>query len=177
MLIRSYGLHWRVDEVDWAPGSGRRWRLVGRQGLNRPGLRVADFRDQRGLYVLYGNYGAHYVGLARDRGIGFRLKDHLHDRHKGKWERFSWFGFRDVIAGRDDYGYSRLAAEKKWATGDLNSVIGDMEALLIKALGCPDNLANMKFPRGSEWQQVTPYENEIGLLERAEITDDPFRSF
>ncbi len=46
MLINAYGLFWRADEVDWSPGSGNhgQFRLLGRSGVNRPGLRVADFR-------------------------------------------------------------------------------------------------------------------------------------
>jgi hypothetical protein len=61
MPIRAYGLLWRAHEADWSPGRGNRvrFRLLGRTGLNRPGLQVADFRDQRGLYVFYGEYGPH----------------------------------------------------------------------------------------------------------------------
>lgn len=171
MLIRSHGLFWRAEEVNWTPGAGRRWRLLGRSGYNNPGLRVADFRDQRGLYVLYGNYGAHYVGLARNRGIGDRLKDHLTDQHAGYWDRFSWFGFRRVLVGRDaTTGLWNLAATATYATGSLNNVIGDMEALVIKALGCPANVANMSFPQGEEWEQVTRLDVERGLTDRAGLT-------
>ena len=35
-----------------------------------------------------------------------------------------------------------------------------MEALLIKALGCPSNVANMNFPRGEEWIQIKVHETE-----------------
>lgn len=171
MLIRSYGLFWREEEVDWSPGPGRRWHMLGRRGSNRPRLRVVDFRDQRGLYVLYGNYGTYYVGLARDRGIGDRLKDHLADRHDGKWDRFSWFGFRRVLQSPDSStGLGRLSSPAAYAAGELNSVIGDMEALLIKAMGTESNMRKMNFPKGDEWIQVTRLDRERGLLDRAGVT-------
>jgi hypothetical protein len=132
-------------------------------------LHVADFRDQRGLYVLYGNYGAHYVGLARDRGIGDRLKEHLSDRHAGQWDRFSWFGFRRLLASCDDYGLRRLSSPTTYATGELNHLIGDMEALLIKALGLEQNLADMKFRDGLQFRQVTRLEIERDVLVRANV--------
>src|SRR6476659_4998696 len=98
MVIQSYGLFWRRDEVTWHPGAGKKkaFRLLGRRGTNRPGLRLSDFRDQQGIYVLYGNYGPHYVGLTRKRGLGQRLKDHTGDEHWDRWDRFSWFGFCQV---------------------------------------------------------------------------------
>src|SRR5581483_1996702 len=43
---------------------------------NKPGLRICDFRKQRGIYILYGDLGAHYVGLTRQQDLGKRLKDH-----------------------------------------------------------------------------------------------------
>lgn len=98
MLIKAYGLFWREDEVDWSPGQGKPFRLLGRKGSNLPGLRVADFRYQKGLYVLYGDYGPYYVGLTYT-SLGDRLKDHRHDDHGGRWTRFSWFGFRKVQEG------------------------------------------------------------------------------
>lgn len=63
MSIKNYGLFWRADEVNWFPGTGNKgqFRLLGRQGMNLPGLTLADFREQCGIYILYGNYGPHYT--------------------------------------------------------------------------------------------------------------------
>jgi hypothetical protein len=72
VLIQEYGLFWRADQVDWFPRTGRasgrrqpdgvpRFALLGRQGQRGKSLRVADFYDQRGIYILYGDYGPHYV--------------------------------------------------------------------------------------------------------------------
>ncbi len=160
MLIKAYGLFWRADQVNWNPGRGHRgeFKLLGRRGKNRPGLRVTDFRKQSGLYILYGNYGPHYVGLTRTNRMGGRLKDHLSDSHAGEWDRFSWFGFRDVLIGRDTYGLCPLRLLSTVSLGNLHDEIGDMEALLIRGLGLTTNLNKMKFRTALLWKQVEDHE-------------------
>jgi len=155
MLIKNYGLFWELDEVQWLPGKGNRrsFRLLGRQGKNNPGLRMADFRYQLGIYILYGNYGPHYVGLTREQGLGKRLKDHLFDVHAGWWNRFSWFGFCRVLQGADEEGLRRLSALANVAFNQPATVIGDLEALLIRSMGLR-NRANMKFANEERWEQV-----------------------
>ncbi len=155
MPIREFGLFWRREEVDWTPGSGKKnaFRLLGRHGANRPGLAVADFRDQRGIYVLYGNHGPHYVGLTRHQAIGKRLKDHTRDEHRRKWDRFSWFGFRPVLKRTGPGGLRALKDLAEMSTNDPHAVIGDMEALLIRAMGL-NNKAQMKFADAREWTQI-----------------------
>ena len=45
--------------------------------------------NRHGIYALYRNHRLYYVGLARNlRG---RVKHHLKDRHKGKWNYFSMY--------------------------------------------------------------------------------------
>lgn len=155
MLIRSYGLFWRRSEVDWNPGKGKKneFRLLGRQGTNLPGLKLADIRKQQGIYVLYGDYGPHYVGLTRDQGLGKRLKDHLTDQHANKWDRFSWFGFCVPLKprGKDPLWTFKPLANK--SAGSPRDSIADMEALLMKAMGL-SNIADMNFKKGSPWIQV-----------------------
>ena len=154
MLIRAYGLFWSADEVEWFPGPGNRGRymLLGRQGERRPKLRLADFRTQSGLYILYGDYGPYYVGKA-DR-FGRRLKQHLNDRHAGKWSRLSWFGFRPVLTSLNADGLNRLKELRTKTRGPMTKQIGELEALLIRALGLENNYAKMRFPSASEWKQV-----------------------
>lgn len=164
-LIREFGLFWEREEIDWMPGKGRPFRMLGHRGTNRPGVRVVDFRDQRGLYILYGRYGAYYVGLASDQGIGNRVKDHLNDHHGDAWDRVSWFGFRRTLEKKDAAGLNQLASMKTVASGDTNDVIREMESLLIKALGCPLNVFDTKFPAGREWTQVKR-EDPKGLLRK-----------
>lgn len=152
MFIKSFGLFWRRDEVEWNPGTGNPFRLIGRQGERLPGIRLADFREQKGIYILYGNHGASYVGLT-ENALGIRLKDHLWDDHKDEWDRFSWFGFRAVLGGTDENGFCRLREMANTTIGNPSSVITDVEALLIRAMGL-SNIRQMSFTEADEWTQV-----------------------
>lgn len=161
MLIRSYGLFWRASEIDWNPGQGMKgaFRLLGRSGTYLPGLRIADFRHQQGIYILYGNYGPYYVGLTRKLGLGKRLKDHLTDNHADLWDRFSWFGFQSVLKTKDQDSICKLRNLSKVSLGETHKEIADIEALLIKAMG-PSNIAQMNFATAEEWVQVEAHEVE-----------------
>lgn len=169
-FIRSYGLFWSREEIEWSPGSGNggAFRLLGRVNKNVPALRVADFRDQRGIYVLYDDYGPYYVGLARDQGIGDRLRDHTRDRHKDKWDRFSWFGFRRVLKSTDAQGLQKLGAMPQRLLAGTSSAIGDIEALLMLTLGTTKsgNKNTMKFKNADSWEQIW-YSEEKKYLGRA----------
>ena len=79
-LIGAYGMFWERDAVNWTPGiSPTKWQLLGFRGRHRPKLRVCDMRTAQGFYVLFDEFRATYVGLARGRGgIGARLKVHYH---------------------------------------------------------------------------------------------------
>jgi hypothetical protein len=159
MFVKSYGLFWRVDEVRWNPGKGAKgeFRLLGRRNKNVPTLRLADFRHQQGIYILYGNHGPIYVGLTKKQGLGKRLKDHLNDSFQGKWDRFSWFGFRIVLKGKDEYGICALKKLAEVGEGNPVAMIADVEALLIRAMGL-NNIKQMRFSDADEWQQVKLYE-------------------
>ena len=76
-LIGAYGLFWERALVDWNPGPGRQWQMLGAVGKNRGTLKICDFRRARGIYMLFNEYGATYVGLARgQQGFGQRLQTH-----------------------------------------------------------------------------------------------------
>jgi hypothetical protein len=126
--------------------------LLGRRRERRPKLQVADFRTQSGLYILYGDYGPYYVGKA-DR-LGRRLKQHLNDRHAGRWNRFSWFGFQPVLSSCDAAGLNRLKDPRTRIRGPMTEQIGELEALLIRALGLENNYAKMRFPGADPWKQI-----------------------
>ena len=155
MLFRAYGLFWRVDEVDWFPGggTGKPFRLLGRRGRSSPHLQIADFRRQHGIYILYGNFGPHYVGLARRQSLGARLKQHTRDEHAGKWDRFSWFGFLRVLPSRDERGLQKLGRAPLQRRASVDGMIADVEALLIKSMALR-NKAQMSFAAATEWTQV-----------------------
>lgn len=164
MLIRAYGKFWRRDEIDWTPGRGNHragFQLLGRRGTNLPGLQVADFRNQTGIYILYNDYGPYYVGLTRQSGIGKRLKDHTTDLHAGTWDRFTWFGFANVLQSRDERGL-QIVKPLKVTVGTPNQAIADIEALLIHAMG-PRNTNMMRFERADEWEQIKLDERDYFL--------------
>lgn len=164
MLIRSYGLFWREEEVLWNPGKGKgkAFRLLGREGKNKGTLRLADFREQQGIYILYGNAGPHYVGLTRSQGFGKRLKDHLTDLHRGKWTSFSWFGFRSVNSKKDEDRLQTLRAMPDGKHVSPKDLIKDVEALLIKAMSLK-NTAQMNFTKATCWEQVKLHEVDYYL--------------
>lgn len=158
-IFHAYGLFWRRDEINWNPGYGTRneFRLLGRQGWNRGSLRCADFRHQNGIYILYGDLGPYYVGLTRAQGIGKRLKDHCFDKHRSQWDRFSWFSFGKVLKSKDSEGLQNFGEVPSFKLTQPGSMIGDIEALLIKAMALR-NVANMKFARAELWHQVKAHQ-------------------
>jgi hypothetical protein len=102
ILIRAFGLFWERDQIDWG-SRGRAGHLLGYR--DHPGTQI-DFRDQRGIYVLYeGASIAHqrvvYLGQAGagTRSLFHRLRDHRDDELWNRWQRFSWFGLLGVGTG------------------------------------------------------------------------------
>jgi hypothetical protein len=160
-------LFWSADEVEWNPGAGssNRFRLLGRIGQNKGKLQVCDFRPVRGIYVLYDDYGPYYVGLARDAGIGRRLRRHRNDSHRDKWDRFSWFGFQHVLASSLTDGTRQLGAVPTRLLTESKRTIGDIEALLIQALGTQHrgNSQEMRFGVARPWTQVMAHEVDTYL--------------
>ncbi len=43
-----------------------------------------------GIYVLYNGDNIHYIGLSK-KSLRGRLKQHMNDRHSGKWDNFSFY--------------------------------------------------------------------------------------
>lgn len=164
MKITSYGLFWRRDAIVWEPGSGNRdsFRLLGRLGSNRPNIKIADFRQQQGIYILFDDYGPSYVGLTRKQGLGKRLKDHTSDDLRDGWDRFSWFGFNEFGSPKAD-GVSQMLALENEISENTQSTIGDLEALLIRVIGPKLNSAWMKFKSADQWEQVADYEEDVYL--------------
>jgi len=155
MFFKSFGQFWRRDEIDWFPGKGKRdsFRLLGRQGKNYDSLWLADFRYQQGIYILYGNHGPYYTGLTTKQGLGRRLKDHLNDAHADYWDRFSWFGFRQVLSSTDEHCICKLKKLASGGHGESKTAIRDVEALLIRAMGLT-NITQTQFSEADEWFQV-----------------------
>jgi len=165
MRVTSYGLFWRTDQITWFPGQGNRdeFRLLGRMGKNRPNIRVADFRSQQGIYILFDAYGPAYVGLAKGDRLGARLREHHSDDLAGRWDRFSWFGFNQVGTTPDKHGVLSLNQPDRDVTDDTSTTIGDLEALLIAAMGTKLNKKKMRFDKADKWEQIGYWEWETYL--------------
>jgi hypothetical protein len=151
-LVGAYGMFWDRAEVNWWPGSGpSAWQLLGRVNKNKPTVRVCDFRKAQGFYVLFDDFRANYVGLARGNyGIGARLRTHAATRDD--WNRFCWFSFDDVVDSTPD-GWS--AVRRRQALGRISSdlVLRECEALLITILGSRDQ-NEMRFQAAQRWHQL-----------------------
>jgi hypothetical protein len=157
-LVGAYGLFWDRWSVNWKPGAGDTWQMLGRRNVNVPALRVCDFRPSHGVYILYGDYGPTYTGIARGQGgLGARLRTH-HTKppHGIEWSRFSWFTFDDVIRVPGSPGWEMVTERAKPVPADSETVIREMEALLIQVLGTTQN--KMRFQRAHKWQQLDHYE-------------------
>jgi hypothetical protein len=159
MLIKAYGLFWRRGEVEWNPGTGRRFELLGRRGNRPSALRIADFRQQQGLYVLYSDYGATYVGVTHT-SLGDRLKDQLDDEGEA-WDRFSWFGFRKVLAGANPDGTRKLATSALTSTTPTKGAIADLEAVVSEVLGLTASGIGATFRQAELWEQVALGDDDV----------------
>jgi hypothetical protein len=95
-LITAYGLRWNLVATEWLLSPTNR-RLLGIRAEE-----VADFYNMPGFYVLYFEHEPVYFGIARKRGLGERIREHLQrrDRLKGKWDAFSWFAHGTLALDR-----------------------------------------------------------------------------
>lgn len=106
-LIRNYGLFWKAEDIFWGAGSNP-GTLLGLLAWNITSDAV-DFRDQRGVYVLYADYDLVYVGQNNGQQLLGRLKQHRKDDLSERWNRFSWFGIRAVKANGELAQYNQAA--------------------------------------------------------------------
>ena len=98
-MIRTFGLFWHADRVDWGMrGPGNAGSLMGTRDRGNSADAV-DFRPQHGIYALYSDFELVYVGqTGGNAGLLVRLRKHLSDHLADRWDRFSWFGTKRVLA-------------------------------------------------------------------------------
>lgn len=138
-LIRTYGLFWRKEEVDWS--ARRHGQLIG-LGVKKIKAGKVDFSQQRGIYALYDDtFRLIYVGQAggKERRLFPRLRKHAHSVLAERWTRFSWFGICDVDwnDGREFHGLLEVPDEIRT---DRVNVLNHLEAILIMAAEPVKNL-------------------------------------
>ena len=121
--VCAFGLHWEKDKVSWGKGE-----ILGRQR----GTSVhVNFADQNGVYLLHKGDSVVYVGRAFPGTLHSRLNEHRRSRRANRWNRFSWFGFREVS---DDGALEGLSGQI-----DPYRLIVILESVLIEALEPPVN--------------------------------------
>lgn len=138
-LIRTIGLYWNAEDVFWGRPNNA-GRLLGKPAGNTTADAI-DFREQIGIYVLYADYSAVYVG--QTAGDNFRLfnrlKQHRSDDLAGRWNRFSWFGILRVLNNGD------LSSDIGQLHPNLHEALNQMEAILIHAMEPPLNRQGGRF--------------------------------
>jgi len=155
-LIRNYGLFWRREYVFWGrqKNSGN---LKGFYTNNKN--KIVDFRDQRGIYVLYDDgFNLVYVGQAGagNTRLFTRLKDHTTDHLADRWTKFSWFGTRRVLNTN-----CTLSKEKDALHPKVRNVLNHLEAVLISSVEPPHNRQGGRF--GNEVEQYLQYYDQEKL--------------
>ena len=146
-MIKSYGLHWRSEKVDWGwpkhPGT-----LLGVASKSKHAHPV-DFREQRGIYALYADYELVYVGqtgAGKDQ-LFKKLRAHRNDHLSERWNRFSWFGTQWVTKAPEH----RLAADAAAVHATVEAALNTLEAISI-AISEP----RLNLQRGT-WSDATQY--------------------
>lgn len=108
-IFRSYGLFWRADRVSYGSGRGSaKGQLLGCEVGSKDKAPI-DFRDQIGIYALHDNFELVYIGQVGAKKevdkpgttLLTRLRAHRVGRLSERWDRFSWFGLRDVVKSSD----------------------------------------------------------------------------
>ena len=151
--LRAFGMFWKRDAVVWRG----RPKLLGRQGI---AATKVNFANQIGVYLLHDRERVVYVGRATDTLVS-RLLFHTTDRLGGRWDRFSWFGLRNV--GGDG---ELVDSTVPW---DWTVVIETLEALLIESLEPPLNRRRGDNFSGVEYLQVV--DPEIERSQRRQVID------
>ncbi len=147
--VTSFGIHWDRHAVEWK----RRPRVLGERQTEAAATSksmTVDFGRQQGLYLLHDDREVIYVGRTTKRDLGQRLHEHTRDRLQGRWNRFSWFGFRPVA----DNGQLGDATESVPSGYAMEGLIGDIEAILIEALEPRQNRKRGDDLGDAEYRQV-----------------------
>jgi hypothetical protein len=153
-IVKNMGLFWRRDHVTWR---GNRKigaaALVGvRSDAKRQGK--VNFWNQVGIYALYANYQLVYVGqggIGDKSCVGDRLKHHTKYDLAGRWDMFSWFGLRKVVAE------GKLGAKFTLAQTTWRNIADILEGVLIEIAEPPMNSQKGRFGKSvHRYLQLAP---------------------
>lgn len=136
-LIKTYGVFWRREKVDWSQDKLRGSQLGGSH---------VDFSEMKGIYILYDNREPIFVGQAISAGLMAKLQTHTKDRFANRWNRFSWFGI---------YGVNQNGSLHQIRTFNttIEDVANAIEAVLVEGLEPRQNRDNSRYFDGAEYSQ------------------------
>lgn len=142
---------WERSAVAWSGvrGNAGHLRGMGPIGVAKKDQIQADFREQIGVYVLYKGERVVYVGQAGagSNTLYTRLKNHLTDHLADRWDRFSWFGIRNV---NKDGSLSKQQGELNRIL-KADDILDLIEGLMMNILEPPLN------KQGPRWKGVNQY--------------------
>lgn len=111
--IKNCGLFWDRSKVAWRPrenytnGRIRLWGKVQDKGSQFVDSEdgAVDFSRQQAVYVLHRGTKIVQAGMTSkvgtSQGLFYRLREATNDPLRSQlWDRFSWFGFRDIENGK-----------------------------------------------------------------------------
>jgi hypothetical protein len=120
-IIKSYGMYWSREQVLWKNNP-----II--FGAEQSGSTPIDFGQQVGIYLLHDAREVIYIGQAIEQTIAQRLYQHTSDRLGGRWNRFSWFGYKGVKQdGTLTESQSNLATT-------VQEIADTIEAILVEAV-------------------------------------------
>ena len=161
LAVRNYGHFWNRNLVNWGDrGRNRGGDLSGYRTVNRK-PRVTDFREQIGLYVLYGeNREVVYLGQTGSgkRRLFLRLRDHTNDHLRDRWNHFSWFGFRKV---NGDGSLSSAQKPRSAVKATSNQALDEIESVLLQLFEPRLNKQGPRWDSTEEFLQYVPSEHEV----------------
>ncbi|WNB74534.1 GIY-YIG nuclease family protein [Methylomonas koyamae] len=148
-IIKNYGFLWDRDYIYRGAGSNS-----GHLKGVAPGVEIADFREQIGVYVLYDlNQKIVYVGQAGNGNATLftRLKNHMDGKLWNRWQYFSWIGFRDVNV---DGSLSSLQSVDSGVSGfKYSDALNEIEGILIEVIEPKLNKQSGRLKKAKEYFQ------------------------
>lgn len=141
-IINSYGMFWHRNQVFW----NERPDLYGTQLETNS---ITNFKEQKGIYILYDGPNILYVGQAIEETIGEKLFGHTNDYLEGRWNRFSWFGIYEP-----DFEGTIFTVQESNREISIQDIVETMQVLLIETLEPKQNRDSRTLLSGLEFKQV-----------------------
>lgn len=140
-IIEAFGIYWDRDKILWKTTPD----IIGVQQI---GATHVNFSSQVGIYLLHDGRETIYVGQAIEQPIGKRLYQHTMDRFRGRWDRFSWYGFYSVS---DDAKIDTSKTSLNEIT--LSELANTLKAVLIESMEPRQNRKKGNTLSGIEYLQ------------------------